>query len=105
LLYLGQHANQLFNQADIKTRNSMLRFMAPANSSVYDKKLSLQLIYPYTAFIELNDKPNIDKDSKNWCSTSTWLRGLEKAAAQLEGDPLFNEVVEALQLRGDLLAV
>jgi predicted S18 family serine protease len=67
LLYLGQHANQLFNQADIKTRNSMLRFMAPANSSVYDKKLSLQLIYPYTAFIELNDKPNIDKDSKNWC--------------------------------------
>ncbi len=66
LLDLAQRANQLFKDADITTRNRMVRHLV-ANSVLYDKKLALQVIYPYKAFIELNSKHNnIDKDT-NWC--------------------------------------
>lgn len=67
LLYLGQNANQLFNQADITTRNKLLRFMLPANSVLYDKKLALQLIYPYKAIAEGNKKDPEGSNSQNWC--------------------------------------
>src|ERR1019366_7783416 len=38
LLDLGQHCNQLFKQADILTKNKLLRFIVPANIYLYDKQ-------------------------------------------------------------------
>jgi hypothetical protein len=72
---------------------------------LYAKTLDGKLNNTLEALASLNKKEPSGSKTANWCSTSTWLRGLEKAAAQLEGDPLFNDIVEALQLRGDLLAV
>ena len=67
LLALGQQCNQLFNEADITTKNVLLHFIAPANSILYDKKLSLQAIYPYNEFSLLNRKPPEGGKSLNWC--------------------------------------
>jgi hypothetical protein len=41
--------------------------MLPANSVLYDKKLALQLIYPYKAIAEGNKKDPRGSNSQNWC--------------------------------------
>jgi hypothetical protein len=55
LLDLAQNANQLFNQADITTKNKLLRFTLDANSSVLNKTLALEVIYPYKALQEISE--------------------------------------------------
>ncbi|HEY5268426.1 MAG TPA: recombinase family protein [Candidatus Saccharimonadales bacterium] len=66
LLDFAQRANQLFQDADTATRNKALRHMV-ANSMLYDKKLFLNVIYPYKAFKELNDNGTTDSENANWC--------------------------------------
>jgi hypothetical protein len=39
-----------------------------ANSMLYDKKLALNVIYPYKAFIEANNLTQDSEDSINWCN-------------------------------------
>jgi site-specific DNA recombinase len=68
LLALGQQCNQLFNEADILTKNKLLRFIAPANSVIYDKTLSIKLINTYESFSLLNRKPPEGGETANWCS-------------------------------------
>ena len=72
LLDFAQRANQLFQDADITTRNRMVRHLV-ANSVLYDKKLSLQVIYPYKAFIQLNKKDPEGSDSSLWCAWRTFI--------------------------------
>ena len=55
LLDLGQRCNQLFNDADLVTKNKLLKFLL-ANNVLYNKTLSSTVIYPYTAFQEVNKK-------------------------------------------------
>jgi hypothetical protein len=76
-----------------------------ANSVLYDKKLSLQAIYPYKAFIQLNENYKDDSNNANWCAQRSWLLGLEKAAVTLEQDVQFQELVETLSLNSQLLSV
>src|ERR1019366_8750571 len=64
LLDFAQRANQLFQDADTATRNKALRHMV-ANSMLYDKKLFLNVIYPYKAFKELNDNGTTDSENAN----------------------------------------
>ena len=77
--------------------------MLPANSVLYDKKLALQLIYPYKAIAEGNKKDPEGSNSQNWCSSLADL--LTSAATEIEGDVVLTELAEALQLPSDLLAV
>ena len=74
-----------------------------ANSILYDKKLTLNVINTYKAFIELNEKGTTGTDNANWCNTLASL--LTTKANELERDELFSELAEALQLNGSLLAV
>ena len=67
LLDLAQNANNLFNQADITTKNKLLSFILHANSVLMDKKLALEVIYPYKAFQEVNKKPQDEAENTNWC--------------------------------------
>ncbi len=66
LLDLGQRANQLFNQADNTGKQKILRRLL-YNVEMFDQTLSYNTIYPYTAFIELNQKGLNDPDSSSWC--------------------------------------
>jgi site-specific DNA recombinase len=66
LLDLGQRCNELFNNADLATKNHLLKFLL-ANTMLYDKTLSSIVIYPYKAFQEANKKPLHGAESKNWC--------------------------------------
>jgi site-specific DNA recombinase len=66
LLDFAQRANQLFQDADTATRNRMVRHLV-ANSVLYDKKLSLQVIYPYKEFSLLNRKAPEGAKSAIWC--------------------------------------
>jgi hypothetical protein len=74
-----------------------------ANSVLYDKKLSLQVIYPYKAFIQLNENYKDDSNNTKWCKSLCNL--LLKQATELEHDVAFGELVDVLGLKGDLLAV
>jgi site-specific DNA recombinase len=66
LLDLGQNANTLFNQADVATKNQILRIV-PANIELYDKRVSCTLADPYNAFYLLNRKYKNDSKNDNWC--------------------------------------
>ncbi len=66
LLDFAQRANQLFQDADTTTRNRMVKHVV-ANSVLYDKKLTLNAIYPYKAFQELNENSDTDSENTNWC--------------------------------------
>ena len=66
LLDLAQRANQLFQDADITTRNKLLRFL-PANQSLYNKKLTIELLYPYKLMQDVNKKDPEGSNSTNWC--------------------------------------
>jgi site-specific DNA recombinase len=66
MLDIAQHANQLFQSADITSKNKLLRFLH-ANSVLYDKKLSLQVIYPYKEFSLLNRKAPEGAETTMWC--------------------------------------
>ena len=70
---------------------------------LYDKTLSIKLINTYKAFKELNDNGTTDSENANWCNTLTNL--LTSKATELEQDVQFQELVDALQLNGSLLAV
>jgi hypothetical protein len=102
LLALGQQCNQLFNEADILTKNKLLRFIAPANSVIYDKTLSIKLINTYESFSLLNRKPPEGGETANWCNKLCDL--LTAKATELEQDVLFQSLVDTLQLDGSLLA-
>lgn len=67
LLGLAQNANKLFNQADITTKNKLLSFILHANSVLMDKKLVLEVIYPYKALQKVNKKESEDSKNTNWC--------------------------------------
>jgi len=66
LLDFAQRANQLFQDADIQTKNKLLRFVH-ANCLLYNQELFLNVIYPYKAFKELNDNGTTDSKNTNWC--------------------------------------
>jgi hypothetical protein len=100
---LAQNANQLFKDADVPTKNKLLRLVLPANSILYDKKLVCNVFYPYKAVQELNDNGTTDTENTNWCANYTRL--LTSAASELEGDVLLADLAETFGLRGDLLAV
>ena len=68
-----------------------------------DKKLALEIIYPYKALQEINKKESEDSKNANWCNKLCKL--LSNVAHDLEYDNKFTDLVESLQLRGDLLAV
>jgi len=102
LLDFAQRANQLFQDADITTKNKALRFLN-ANSVLFDKKLGFCVINTYEAIIELNKKEPNGSECTGWCNTLTSL--LTRKANELEGDMSFNELVELLQLNGNLLSV
>ncbi len=68
LLDLAQNANKLFNQADIPTKNKLISFILHANSVLINKKLVLEVIYPYKALAEVNKKESEDSKNTNWCS-------------------------------------
>ncbi len=68
-----------------------------------DKKLALEVIYPYKALQEVNKKESEDSKNSNWCSKLVKL--LSNVAHNLEYDNKFGDLVESLQLRGDLLAL
>ncbi len=68
LLDLAQNANQLFKDADVSTKNKLLRLVLPANSILYDKKLVCNVFYPYKAVQELNDNGITDTENTNWCA-------------------------------------
>jgi hypothetical protein len=102
LLDLGQRCNQLFNDADIATKNKLLKFLL-ANNVLYNKTLSSTVIYPYTAFQDVNKKALSGLKVQNWCSSLCNL--LLSKATELEQDVLYQELAETLQLNGSLLAV
>jgi Asp-tRNA(Asn)/Glu-tRNA(Gln) amidotransferase B subunit len=95
--------NQLFKQADIVTKNKLLRFIVPANIYLYDKQFLISVSNTYKAFIQLNKKDPEGSNNANWCNTLTNL--LTAEATELEGDVLFAELVDTLQLDGSLFAV
>jgi site-specific DNA recombinase len=67
LLDLGQQCNQLFKQADIITKNKILRFIVPANIYLYDKQFLIEVSNTYEAFIQLNKKDPEGSNNQNWC--------------------------------------
>ena len=77
--------------------------MLHANSSVIDKKLFLEVIYPYKAIQELNKKPQNEAENTNWCNKLCRL--LSKIAHDLEHDVKFGELADLLQLNAGLLAL
>jgi site-specific DNA recombinase len=102
LLDLGQRANQLFQSADLLSKNKLLKFVA-ANIYLYDKQLTIKLSNTYEGLKEF-DSLNTSVSSKyNWCNTLTRL--LTSKATELEHDVAFAELVELLQLRGDLITI
>jgi site-specific DNA recombinase len=68
LLDFAQRANQLFQDADIQTKNKLLRFVH-ANCVLYNQELLLNVIYPYKAFKELNENSDTDPENANWCGS------------------------------------
>lgn len=66
LLDIAQRANQLFTDADITTKNKLLKFV-PANSTIYGKVLSCRLNNTYEALASLNRKSPEGLKSTNWC--------------------------------------
>jgi hypothetical protein len=87
----------------ITTKNKLLRFILDANSSLYDKKLALEVIYPYKALQELNKKPQNEAEKTNWCNKL--CKVLSKVAHDLEHDIKFGELADLLQLNAGLLAL
>jgi hypothetical protein len=84
------------------SKNKLLKFVA-ANIYLYDKQLTIKLSNTYEGLKEF-DSLNTSVSSKyNWCNTLTRL--LTSKATELEHDVAFAELVESLQLRGDLLAI
>ena len=77
--------------------------MLHANSSVMDKRLFLEVIYPYKAIQELNKKPQNEAENTNWCNKLCKL--LTNLAHDLEHDTRFGELAESLQLNAGLLAL
>ena len=66
LLDMAQRANQLFTDADITTKNKLLKFV-PANSTLYGKVLSCRLNNTYEALASLNRKAPEGANNANWC--------------------------------------
>jgi len=70
-------------------------------SSLYDSR-----IYDFSNVFKHDSRAvyRINRvENTNWCNTLTNL--LTKKATELENDVAFSELVEALQLKDDLLAV
>ena len=67
LLDFAQRANQLFQDADITSRNRIVRHLV-ANSTIYDKKLGLNVINTYKAFQDLNLQQPNKPENTNWCA-------------------------------------
>ena len=77
--------------------------MLHANSSVYDKNLLLEVIYPYKALQEINKKESEDSNNTYWCNKLCKL--LTNLAHDLEHDNRFGELADSLQLNTGLLAL
>jgi site-specific DNA recombinase len=101
LLDFAQRANQLFQDADIQTKNKLLRFV-PANCVLYNQELFLNVIYPYKAFQELNDNSDTDPENANWCSI---VDALQTSALAAVNDYRLKHLVEVFGLSGDLITV
>jgi len=67
LLDLAQNCHQLFTEADTTTRNKLLRFMLPANSTLYGKVLSCKLNNTLESMSLLNRKSPEGLEAKMWC--------------------------------------
>jgi hypothetical protein len=102
MLDLGMRCNQLFKTSDNLLKQKILRVLV-YNVELYNKSLSYTVNDPYKAFIELNKKDPEGSDSHLWCKSIRNL--LLQKANELESDVAFSELVESLQLKGDLLAV
>ena len=75
---------------------------------MYNKTLSYTLNDPYKAFIELNKKDPEGSESSLWCSLAdiTLLANtLVSKATDSQDDYLLQELVDDLQLSGELFAV
>jgi hypothetical protein len=101
LLDFAQRANQLFQGADITTKNKALRFLN-GNSMLYDKTLSIKLIITYKAFNELNDNGTTDSENTNWCSICD---ALQTSAIEEFANPKLQDLAKLFNLSPDLLSV
>jgi len=68
-----------------------------------DKKLLLEVIYPYKAFQELSLQEHNTSENTNWCNKLCKL--LTNLAHDLEHDNRFGELADSLQLNTGLLAL
>jgi DNA invertase Pin-like site-specific DNA recombinase len=101
LLDLGQHCNQLFKQADIVTKNKLLRFIVPANIYLYDKQFLISVSNTYKAFIQLNKKDPEGSNNANWCRI---VDALQTSAIEANDDYKLKHLVEIFQLSGTLIS-
>jgi hypothetical protein len=79
-----------------------------ANSMLFNKNLTLNVIYPYKAVQELNELESNDSENTNWCTkvdVTLLADTLVTKATDSQDDYLLQELVEDLQLSGELFAV
>ena len=75
---------------------------------MYGKSLSYTVNDPYKAFIELNKKEPNGSNSQLWCSVNDISKAADTLIARAtdsQDDYLLQELVEDLQLSGELFAV
>jgi hypothetical protein len=99
--------NQLFKTSDNLLKQKILRVLV-YNVELYNKTLSYTLNDPYKGFIELNKKCLDEPDSQLWCTSydvSKLADTLVARATDSQDDYLLQELVEDLQLSGELFAV
>ena len=99
--------NQLFKASDNLLKQKILRTLL-SNVEMYDKTLSYTVINPYEAFIQLNRNYKNDSKNSEWCSktgVTQTITTLIDSATKFQDDYAFQELVEELELSGELFAV
>jgi site-specific DNA recombinase len=102
LLDLAQRANQLFKDSDDGLKQKLLEYLL-SNIELNDKKLSYTVNDPYRTIAETKKNPNITAGGSLWCDKLS--NQLTSKAIELEQNIVFQELVDSLQLNGELLSV
>jgi site-specific DNA recombinase len=100
LLHLAQNCNQLFAEADITTRNKLLKFVLHANSMLYAKTLDGKLNNTLEALASLNKKEPSGSKTANWC---TIVDVFQTAAIDAQEDYKLKHLAEQFQLADNLI--